>query len=83
MASRSALMALLVVVSSVAAASAASHTVGDSSGWTLGVNYDTWANGKTFADGDQLGACVDPLSVLDRSPCMQDLLFFFLVSYGE
>lgn len=59
MASRSALIALLVVVSSVAAASAATFTVGDSSGWTLGnVNYDNWASGKTFAAGDQLGACV-------------------------
>ena len=59
MASRSALIALLVVVSSVAAASAATFTVGDSSGWTLGsVNYTTWASGKTFAPGDTLGACV-------------------------
>ena len=59
MASRSALIALLVVVSSVAAASAATFTVGDSSGWTVGsVNYTTWASGKTFAPGDTLGACV-------------------------
>ncbi|CAD6264438.1 unnamed protein product [Miscanthus lutarioriparius] len=55
MASRSALIALLVVVSSVAAASAATFTVGDSSGWTVGsVNYTTWASGKTFAPGDTL-----------------------------
>jgi hypothetical protein len=55
-ASRSALITLLVLVSSVAAASATTFTVGDSSGWKLGVNYDNWASGKTFTDGDQLGA---------------------------
>lgn len=53
-ASRSALITLLVFVSSVAAASATTFTVGDSSGWKLGVNYDNWASGKTFTDGDQL-----------------------------
>ena len=53
-ASRSALITLLVLVSSVAAASATTFTVGDSSGWKLGVNYDNWASGKTFTDGDQL-----------------------------
>ncbi|CAD6246255.1 unnamed protein product [Miscanthus lutarioriparius] len=55
MASRSALIALLVVVSSVATASAVTFIVGESSGWTLGsVNYTTWASGKTFAAGDNL-----------------------------
>lgn len=56
MASRSALIALLVVVSCAAAASAATITVGDTSGWKLGFDYDTWASGKTFSAGDQLGA---------------------------
>nr|CAB3483290.1 unnamed protein product [Digitaria exilis] len=55
MASRSALIALLVVVSCAAAASAATtFNVGDTSGWTLGVNYDNWASGKTFTVGDKL-----------------------------
>ncbi|XP_066326419.1 chemocyanin-like [Miscanthus floridulus] len=55
MASRSTLIALLVVVSSVAAASAVTFTVGDTSGWTLGsVSYTTWVSGKTFAAGDEL-----------------------------
>jgi hypothetical protein len=67
MASRSALIALLVVVSSVAAASAATFTVGESSGWTTGFNYDTWVSGKTFAAGDQLGACVVLCSVCSPS----------------
>jgi hypothetical protein len=34
---------------------ATDYTVGDSSGWTLGVVYSTWASGKTFAVGDKLG----------------------------
>lgn len=31
------------------------HTVGDSAGWALGTNYTTWASGKTFKVGDNLG----------------------------
>lgn len=30
------------------------YTVGGSQEWTLGVNYSTWASGKTFAVGDKL-----------------------------
>ncbi|KAJ1268907.1 hypothetical protein BS78_07G169300 [Paspalum vaginatum] len=53
--SRSALIALLVVVvSCAAAASATQFTVGDSQGWTIGPDYSTWASGKTFATGDTL-----------------------------
>lgn len=54
MASSSVLIKLLVVVGCAAAASAATLTVGGSSGWTLGQNYDTWASGQTFAVGDKL-----------------------------
>uniref|UniRef100_A0A164X370 Phytocyanin domain-containing protein n=1 Tax=Daucus carota subsp. sativus TaxID=79200 RepID=A0A164X370_DAUCS len=31
------------------------YTVGDSSGWALSVDYSTWATGKTFNVGDNLG----------------------------
>lgn len=31
------------------------YTVGDSSGWTMGVDYTTWTTGKTFVVGDSLG----------------------------
>ncbi|CAL4999393.1 unnamed protein product [Urochloa decumbens] len=54
MASRSALLALLVAVSCVAAASAVSYTVGDTQGWKIGPDYSTWASGKTFNEGDEL-----------------------------
>ncbi|CAO2162974.1 unnamed protein product [Urochloa humidicola] len=54
MASRSALLALLVAVSCAAAASAASFTVGDGQGWKIGPDYSTWASGKTFNVGDTL-----------------------------
>uniref|UniRef100_A0A803MEC4 Phytocyanin domain-containing protein n=1 Tax=Chenopodium quinoa TaxID=63459 RepID=A0A803MEC4_CHEQI len=30
------------------------YTVGDSSGWTIGVDYGTWAASKTFVVGDSL-----------------------------
>jgi hypothetical protein len=31
------------------------HTVGDSSGWAIGMDYSTWTSGKTFSVGDSLG----------------------------
>lgn len=31
------------------------YTVGDSSGWALSTDYTTWASGKTFNVGDNLG----------------------------
>jgi hypothetical protein len=47
---------LLILLAAVAApAHAKDYTVGDSSGWTSGVDYTTWASGKTFAVGDNLG----------------------------
>ncbi|CAD6243178.1 unnamed protein product [Miscanthus lutarioriparius] len=49
------IMAGLVLLAAVAApAHAKDYTVGDSSGWTSGVDYTTWASGKTFAVGDNL-----------------------------
>ncbi|KAG0534877.1 hypothetical protein BDA96_04G317800 [Sorghum bicolor] len=46
---------LLILLAAVAApAHAKDYTVGDSSGWTSGVDYTTWASGKTFAVGDNL-----------------------------
>ncbi|KAG8047401.1 hypothetical protein GUJ93_ZPchr0008g13404 [Zizania palustris] len=55
MASSSSLIALLVVLGCAAAASAATtFTVGDAQGWTIGPDYTTWVNGKSFAVGDKL-----------------------------
>ncbi|MBA0866013.1 hypothetical protein Goshw_017262, partial [Gossypium schwendimanii] len=34
---------------------AAVYTVGDTSGWTTGIDYSTWTQGKTFKVGDTLG----------------------------
>ncbi|KAM7253395.1 hypothetical protein ACFE04_026013 [Oxalis oulophora] len=55
---------------------AAVYTVGDSSGWTLGVNYDTWASDKTFKVGDTLvfnygsgSHTVEEVSGTDYSSC--------------
>ncbi|CAN6486744.1 unnamed protein product [Victoria cruziana] len=33
---------------------ATDYTVGDSSGWALGVDYNSWSAGKTFKVGDRL-----------------------------
>jgi hypothetical protein len=54
------LLAAMAVFAAVAAllpatASAASYTVGDGSGWDLGIDYAAWADGKKFRVGDTLG----------------------------
>ena len=48
------LVALLLVARAFPAA-ATSFTVGGKSGWTIGVDYTTWASGNTFKVGDSLG----------------------------
>ncbi|KAE9458873.1 hypothetical protein C3L33_09205, partial [Rhododendron williamsianum] len=51
------------------------YTVGDSSGWTMGVDYTTWTTGKTFVVGDSLvfnygsGHTVDEVSESDYNSC--------------
>ncbi|KAJ8555595.1 hypothetical protein K7X08_013091 [Anisodus acutangulus] len=51
------------------------HTVGDSAGWALSVNYGTWAKGKTFNVGDSIvfnypsGHTVDEVSSSDYEAC--------------
>lgn len=47
------LVALLIVARAFPAA-ATSFTVGGKSGWTIGVDYTTWASGNTFKVGDSL-----------------------------
>ncbi|XP_010939704.1 mavicyanin [Elaeis guineensis] len=44
----------LILISCVTWVSATVYTVGDTSGWTSGVDYSTWTSGKTFAAGDSL-----------------------------
>lgn len=55
MAVSSAVLVGLLVVSCAAVAAATRYTVGDGEGWTTGVNYNNWANGKFFRQGDELG----------------------------
>ncbi|XP_044984313.1 basic blue protein-like [Hordeum vulgare subsp. vulgare] len=49
-------MAVVVAVATLlpATASAASYTVGDGSGWDIGIDYHAWASGKKFRVGDTL-----------------------------
>ncbi|WVZ65275.1 hypothetical protein U9M48_014670 [Paspalum notatum var. saurae] len=44
----------LLVAGCAALASAATYTVGDSQGWTTGVDYTSWASAKSFGVGDKL-----------------------------
>ena len=55
MASNLALAALLLIVSCASTAFAAKYTVGDTSGWTTGADYTTWASDKKLKVGDSLG----------------------------
>ncbi|KAF8412459.1 hypothetical protein HHK36_000423 [Tetracentron sinense] len=59
----------LVLLFIVPAVYALDHTVGSSSGWNTGVDYDTWAAGETFTVGDKLGiwAMFGPSPTADRS----------------
>ena len=38
--------------------SATVYTVGDTSGWSVGSDYTTWAADKTFKVGDTLGTII-------------------------
>ncbi|KQK12791.1 basic blue protein [Brachypodium distachyon] len=49
-----AMAALVVAALLPATASAAAYTVGDGSGWDLGIDYTAWAKGKKFRVGDTL-----------------------------
>ncbi|KAI7742790.1 hypothetical protein M8C21_026415 [Ambrosia artemisiifolia] len=47
-------LVLLVVVTCGISCLAEVYTVGDKAGWSLSVDYSTWATGKTFKVGDSL-----------------------------
>lgn len=52
---------------------ATQYTVGDTQQWNLGVDYSTWASGKTFAVGDKLVFSYSALhSVLEVSKADYD-----------
>ncbi|KAL6981346.1 hypothetical protein U1Q18_022975 [Sarracenia purpurea var. burkii] len=67
--------ALLIILIGAPAAIAVQYTVGDSSGWTQGVDYTTWTAGKTFYPNDTLlftyGSLhsVDQVSQSDYNGC--------------
>lgn len=46
--------AILVLVLAAVPAMATDYTVGGSSGWSTGVDYNTWVSDKTFNVGDTL-----------------------------
>ncbi|KAL8053681.1 hypothetical protein ABFX02_05G088700 [Erythranthe guttata] len=55
MAMRSVFLITMIIALVVApAAFATDYTVGDDSGWKLGINYTEWAEGKNFRVGDTI-----------------------------
>lgn len=56
---------LILLVAAPAAVFGADHIVGDDQGWNSGVDYETWASGKTFTVGDTLGKYIKPLYTAD------------------
>ncbi|KAL7150178.1 hypothetical protein ABFS83_05G092800 [Erythranthe nasuta] len=54
MALRAFLITIIVALVAAPAAVATDYMVGDNSGWTLGVNYTAWAEGKDFRVGDTI-----------------------------
>uniref|UniRef100_A0A7N1A1C8 Phytocyanin domain-containing protein n=1 Tax=Kalanchoe fedtschenkoi TaxID=63787 RepID=A0A7N1A1C8_KALFE len=71
------LLSVLAVVGLCLAAPslAAVHTVGGPNGWTMGVDYTTWAAARTFSVGDTLsfnyggGHTVDEVTESDYKTC--------------
>lgn len=49
------LLSLLVILSVALTINAANYMVGDSSGWDISSNLDTWPQDKAFKVGDTLG----------------------------
>ena len=50
-----AVASLMVILMAVPCVFGTDYTVGDSAGCATGVDYTTWASGKTFTKGDNLG----------------------------
>ncbi|XP_075516056.1 chemocyanin-like [Primulina tabacum] len=69
------LVALIMICGSIHGVPAAIYTVGDSSGWSMGGGYGSWASDKTFTVGDTLvfnyasGHTVDEVSTNDYKTC--------------
>ena len=69
-------LAALLLVSCASMAVATKYTVGDTSGWTTGADYTTWASDKEFKVGDTLAFnyaggmhTVDEVSAADYASC--------------
>lgn len=52
------MMVLAMACTVISGVGAAVFTVGDTSGWSVGSDYSTWASDKTFAVGDSLGTSI-------------------------
>ncbi|XP_016462724.2 blue copper protein [Nicotiana tabacum] len=72
---RAGIFVLVLFICCVVPSLATVYTVGDSAGWAMGVDYSTWATGKTFNVGDSLvfnypsGHTVDEVSASDYQSC--------------
>ncbi|XP_022962260.1 blue copper protein-like [Cucurbita moschata] len=74
--SKTAFFALATIAISMAIPTFATvHTVGDTAGWSTGVDYPSWSSGKIFTVGDTLvfnyggGHTVDEVSASEYTSC--------------
>ncbi|MED6158114.1 hypothetical protein PIB30_029682 [Stylosanthes scabra] len=73
--SKALVLALFLAVNMALPTIATVYTVGDTSGWAIGGDYSTWANGKNFVVGDSLvfkydsGHTVDEVKEGDYKSC--------------
>ncbi|KAL8030256.1 hypothetical protein ABFX02_14G274600 [Erythranthe guttata] len=69
------MVVLVIICCKIPGVPAASYTVGEASGWSIGADYTTWTSDKTFAVGDTLvfnyapGHTVDEVSANDYKSC--------------
>lgn len=49
------MMMMMILCSRIGGVTAAVYTVGESSGWSTGGDYSSWATDKKFTVGDTLG----------------------------
>lgn len=54
---------ITVICCAIGRVSSTVYTVGDSSGWSMGADYSTWATDKTLKVGDTLGTFSTTLCV--------------------
>lgn len=69
----------LIMALAVPTSLATDYNVGDSAGWSIGTDYDTWAKDKTFKVGDNLGQYFRKLDSVLRYNILKNLLILYIL----